>query len=73
MRWLPRMWWRPRMRWLSRLRGLQSLSILPLRRRLWRMRRLRCRLGRRWRAVGRVYRLLRILGPVPLVLGNDAF
>ena len=66
MRWRPRMrWWLPRMRWLSRLRGLQSL---PMRRRL--------RWLRRWvrdrRAIGSMCRLLRILGPVPLVLGNDA-
>jgi hypothetical protein len=57
---------------LSRLRGMQSMQGLPVRRRLWRMRRLWCRLDRSWRTMGRVHRLLRILGPVPLVLGNDA-
>lgn len=74
MRWLPRMRWRwlPRMRWLSRLRRMQSL---PMRRRLWRLRWLRCWLDRRarHRHWHRVFRLLCILGPVPLVLGNDAF
>ena len=58
--------WLPRMRWLSRLRGLQSL---PMRCRLWWLRRW---LGRRGRAVGS-NRLLCIVGTVSLVLGNDAF
>ena len=71
MRWLPRMRCPgmrrlPRMRWLSRLRGLQGL---PMRCRLWRLRRW---LYRRRRAVGR-NRLLCILGTVSLVLGNDSF
>ena len=69
MWWLPWMRWRwlPRMRWLSRLRRMQSL---PMRRRLWRLRWLR-----RWLDRGRriMCRLLCIVGPVPLVLGNDAF
>ena len=70
MRRLPRMRWRwlPRMRRLSRLRRMQSL---PMRRRLWRLRWLRRWLDRR--AMGLMRRLLCILGPVPLVLGNDAF
>ena len=71
MRWLPRMRCPgmrrlPRMRRMSRLRGLQSL---PMRCRLWRLRRW---LDRRRRAVGS-NRLLRIVGPLPLVLGNEAF
>ena len=74
MRWLPRMWWmrRPWMRWLSRLRGLQSL---PMWRRLWRLWWLRRWLdrGARHRHWHRVFRLLCILGPMPLVLGGDAF
>jgi len=72
MRWLPRMWWwmrRPWMRWLSRLRRLQSL---PMWRRLWRLWWLRRWLDRCRCAVGS-NRLLCILGPVPLVLGGDAF
>ncbi len=52
---------------------MQSMQVLPMRRRLWRMRRLRCRLGGRWRTLDLMRRLLRILGPVPLVLGNDVF
>ena len=74
MRWLPRMRWRwlPRMRWLSRLRRMQSL---PMLRRLWRLWWLRRWLDRpaRHRHRHRMWRLLCILGPVPLVLGNDAF
>ncbi|KRR24665.1 hypothetical protein CQ14_39815 [Bradyrhizobium lablabi] len=75
MRWLPRMWWMrrlPRMRWLSRLRRLWMQS-LPMRLRLWRLRWLRHWLDWRGRAVGSLCRLLCILGPVPLVLTNDAF
>ena len=75
MRWLPRMRWRwlPRVRRLSRLRRMQSL---PMRRRLWRLRWLRWL--RRWLDRGRLTigimcRLLCIVGPVPLVLGSDAF
>ena len=73
---MPRMRWRwlPRMRWLSRLRRMQSL---PMRRRLWRLWWwwLRCWLDRRagHRHRYRMFRLLCIVGPVPLVLGNDAF
>ena len=73
MRWLPRMRWRwlPRMRGLSRLRRMQSL---PMWRRLWRLRWLRRWLDRRARHRHRrgMYGLLRILGPVPLVLANGA-
>ena len=74
MRRLPRMRWRwlPRVRWLSRLRRMQSL---PMRRRLWRLRWwLRRWLDRRarHRHRHRMWGLLCILGPVPLVLGNDA-
>ena len=72
MRRLPRMRWRSRMR-LSRLRRMQSL---PMRRWLWRMRRLwwlRHWLDRDRRTLYLVRRLLRILGPVPLVLGANAF
>ena len=72
MRWLPRMRWRwlSWMRRLSRLRGMQSL---PMRSRLWRLRWLRRWLDRRRRAMGLMRGLLCILGPVPLVLGNNAF
>ena len=72
MRRLPRMRWRwlPRMRWLSRLRRMQSL---PMRRRLWRLRWLRRWLDRARRTIGIMCGLLCIVGPVPLVLGNDAF
>ena len=60
------------MRWLSRLRRMQSL---PMRGRLWRLRWLRRWLdrGARHRYRHRVFRLLCIMGPMPLVLGDDAF
>ena len=75
MRRLPRMWWRPRMR-LSRLRRMQSLQGLQMWCWLWRMRRLwwlRRWLDRDRRTLGLMCRLLRILGPVPLVLSANAF
>jgi hypothetical protein len=72
MRWLrPRLWrlpWlrRQRLRWLQ---GLRGLPILPLRRRLrwlWWL--------RRWldRRAGGMHRVLRIMGPLPLVLDDSA-
>jgi hypothetical protein len=72
--WLRRLPWLrgQRLRWLQGLRRLQSLQSLPLRRRLrwlWRL--------RRWLDWGRraaciLRRLLRIVGPLPLVLGVSA-
>ena len=59
------------MRWLSRLRRLW-MQILPMRHRLWRLWWLRHWLDRDRRAMGNMCRLLCVLGPVPLVLGNDA-
>jgi hypothetical protein len=60
--WLRRLPWLrgQRLRWLQRLRGLQGL---PLRRRL-----------RRWRdrRTGGMHRVLRIMGPLPLVLDDSA-
>jgi hypothetical protein len=61
---------------LSRLRRMQGLPMrrwLRGMRRLWWMRRLRRWLGRHWLTIRLMCRLLRILGPVPLVLGGDAF
>jgi hypothetical protein len=53
------------------------MQSLPMRLRLWRLWWLRYWLDWRRRARHRnrhrMCRLLRILGPVPLVLGNDAF
>ena len=60
------------MRWLSRLRRLW-MQILPMRHRLWWLWWLRHWLDRDRSALGSMRRLLCILGPVPLVLGNDAF
>ena len=73
MRWLPRVRWLPRMRWFSRLCRMQRMQSLSMRRRLWRLRWLRRWLDRYWRAMDLMCRVLRILGPMPLVLGNDAF
>jgi len=52
-----------RLPWLQRLRRLQGL---PLRRRLWRWHWL-CRC-----CAGGMHRVLRIMGPLPLVLGVSA-
>jgi hypothetical protein len=46
------------------------MQSLPMRRWLWWLRHW---LDRCWRAMGLMCRLLCILGPVPLVLGDDAF
>jgi hypothetical protein len=65
MRRLPRLWRLQRVWWLPRLRRLQGL---PLRRRLrwlWRWHRLCCC------SAGGMHRVLRIMGPLPLVLGQS--
>jgi hypothetical protein len=54
-----------RLRWLQRLRRLQSLPLRRRMRRLWRW------LDRGWRASG-MHGVLRIMGPLPLVLGAGA-
>jgi hypothetical protein len=68
--WLRR---RESLRRMSRLWRLQSLQRLSLRRRLRRMWRLWRWLDRSRSAMGRVRRLLCIVGPLPLVLGSCAF
>ena len=64
--WLRRLPWlrRQRLRWLQSVRRLQSLQGLPLRRRVWRLRRW---LDRRAIAGG-MHGVLCIVGPLPLVL-----
>jgi hypothetical protein len=54
------------LRWLQRLPRLRRLQVLPLRRRLWRWHWL-CRC-----CAGGMHRVLRIMGPLPLVLDNSA-
>jgi hypothetical protein len=63
---------RQRLRRLQRLCRMQSLQSLPLRRRLRRMRRLRRWLDRGRSAMGSMRGMLRIVGPLPLVLGGSA-
>ena len=60
------------MRWLSRLRRMPRLPMRRRLRRLWWLRRWLDR-GARHRHRYRMFRLLCIVGSVPLVLGNDAF
>ena len=61
-----------RVRWLQRLRRLPSLSLRRRLRWLWRLRRLWCWLDRPAPAIAgasRLHGMLRIMGPLPLVLG----
>jgi len=67
LRWLQRVWRLQRVRWLPRLRRLPSLSLRRRLRWLWR---LRCWLDRR-AVAGRLHGMLRIMGPLPLVLGQS--
>ena len=71
--WLRRLPWlrRQRLRWLQSVRRLQSLQGLPLRRRVWRVWRLRRRLDR-LAIAGGMHGVLRIVGPLPLVLAVGA-
>lgn len=58
--------WLQRLRWMQRLPRLRGLQVLPLRRRLWRWHWL-CRCS-----AGGMHRMLRIVGPLSLVLGAGA-
>jgi hypothetical protein len=71
--WLRRRQRLRRMQRLCRMPSLCRMQSLPLRRRLRRMWWLRHWLDRRGRAMGRMRRLLCIVGPLPLVLGCGAF